>query len=103
MRGEPGERGHQPAGAALDRPVVLIGDGAPVRDQDEGALIAHPPLGADNGRSPSLTLISLVSPPRWTSTVTSWPGWNWATTADRSLASSIVLPSTLVMMSPPWA
>ena len=103
VRREARQRGHEPAGAALDGAVVLVGDGPPVGDEDEGAALGHPPLGADNGRSSSLTLISLVSPPRWTSTETSWPGWNWATAADRSLASSITLPSTLVMMSPPWA
>ena len=37
VRGQARQRGHEPAGPALDRAVVLIGDGPPVGDQDEWA------------------------------------------------------------------
>ena len=39
--GEADQRGGEPAGAALDRPVVLVGDRSPVGDEDQRSAVRH--------------------------------------------------------------
>ena len=52
VRREAGQRGHEPARAALDRPVVLVGDGSPLETRTRAAL-GHPPPAPTGGARPA--------------------------------------------------
>ena len=89
--GQPGQRGHEPARAALDRTVLLVRHWSAVRDQDEGSCSVMSPDDIRSGRElraarndpdstgrgrplGELDLDDPVSPPRWISTSAVSPG-----------------------------